>query len=266
MICIMFNSIMLGFQQPGRTRTFPVRERWLLERLPAPCGCPRLKASAVIYALKRGKVAMCVRFTNQSRSPFLLHPDKVLDLAEVVACKLLDHLAIFDQQDCRHVAGGVLRRLDLVKVADGELCLAAVLRASKCFGKLARVASASPNSRQIHHSLAALGKQRLEVRCVSDVCNRAGLHLFHFSNGLLGLTTAAQVHGRERSHRHHAADDHDRHLRRRGAIEVAVNEGVLLVSNDQIRYTAEGMERATGRARQGLSVCLELLHDRAGRL
>ena len=90
-------------------------------------------------------------------------PDEAQDLAKVVACELFDHLAIVDQEDGRHVAGGIFGARQRVKVADREGGLSLKLIVTKCGGEFLRVTSASPRGSQVDDGLATLCKQRLEL-------------------------------------------------------------------------------------------------------
>ena len=91
----------------------------------------------------------------------------------IVTGKLLDDLAVLDEQRRGHIAGREFGAVQSVKVAHGKLGLALELVLAKRRGKFRRVAASSPSRSQVHDGLAAAGKESIELRRCADVSDGA---------------------------------------------------------------------------------------------
>lgn len=132
-------------------------------------------------------------------------------LAEVIARKFINQLALRDKQDGRHIASRKLGRVEFIKIADSKCRFALEFLAPESRSKLCGIATTSPRGREIDNSLATLREQGFQLRLAVNRNHRASLDLLEFGDRHRRCSASAKEHGGERARGYHTSDDDHRH-------------------------------------------------------
>lgn len=128
-------------------------------------------------------------------------------LAEVIARKFINHLALRNKQDGRHIASRKLRRVKLIKITDSKCRFALEFLAPESRSKLCGIATTSPRGREINNSLATLREQGFQLRLAVNRNHRASLDLLELGDRNRRCSAPAKEHGGERARGYHTSDD-----------------------------------------------------------